>query len=175
MILSMRGTNLTLFPALLLLLASSLAAASGGHGDGENGHGGGHGGDNAFEFGTPAPDTDADRTIKIAAHDSMRFEPSDVTVEAGEVIRFVVRNTGQVLHSFTLGTPKYQQQHQQEMQGMAMSKMASHMDDSSNGIVIRPGETRTLTWRFRQNGTVEFVCHIPGHYAAGMKGQVEIE
>lgn len=35
--------------------------------------------------------------------DTMRFEPDKVEVQAGEVIRFVVHNTGAVPHEFVLG------------------------------------------------------------------------
>ena len=104
----------------------------------------------------------------------MRFEPAQIAVQPGETVRFVVENEGQLQHSFTLGTPDYQQAHEREMQGMPMEDMAGHMDGSPNGIVVQPGETGVLTWRFERGGPVEFACHIPGHYPAGMKGRIRI-
>lgn len=183
---SIRHTIPAALLALLLVPASFPAAASGehegGHGD-EGGHadggghqdGHGHGGGHDFTFGEAAPDAEPDRTIEIVARDNMRFEPASMQVTAGETVRFVVRNTGQLQHSFTLGSPQYQQQHEQEMQGMAMDMMAGHMDDSANGIVVQPGANDSLTWRFEKGGPVQFACHIPGHYPAGMKGSIDIQ
>ncbi|MEX0607684.1 MAG: plastocyanin/azurin family copper-binding protein, partial [Halofilum sp. (in: g-proteobacteria)] len=155
-----------------LLTLSAVAWSAGGHdgGHGGDGHGHSHGG---FSFGEPAQADAADRTVEIAA-DEMDFSPESVQVEAGETVRFVVENTGQVQHAFTLGTPEGQVEHEQEMQGMPMEKMAHHMRDEPNGLVVQPGETKSLTWRFAEGGPVQFACHIPGHYPAGMKGRVRV-
>lgn len=167
---------------LVLALSGAAATASGDH-EGGHGHEDGHGHDEAgthahghadFEFGTAAPAAEADRTVEIVAQDSMRFEPDRVTVEPGETVRFAVRNAGQLQHSFTLGSPSYQRRHDKEMADMPMDEMAHHMDDSPNGIVVQPGQTASLTWRFERGGPIEFACHIPGHYGAGMKGRVHV-
>jgi uncharacterized cupredoxin-like copper-binding protein len=60
------------------------------------------------------------------------------------------------------------------MQGMPMEEMAHHMRDEPNGLVVQPGETKSLTWRFAEGGPVQFACHIPGHYPAGMKGRIRV-
>lgn len=163
--------------AALTAIATPAAFAAGehggGHGDVSDGHG--HGGGHEFAFGEAAPDAQPGRTIEIVARDTMRFEPAQVNIQPGETVRFVVRNAGEIQHSFTLGSPEYQHQHEQEMQGMALENMARHMDDNANGIVVPPGETDTLTWRFEKGGPVQFACHIPGHYPAGMKGRVHLD
>ena len=169
------GKFIRLMPLALLLapLASAIAAGEheGGHGH-EDGHGnGGH----EVAFGQPADPGHADHTVEVIAHDTMRFEPDRIDVEAGETIRFVVRNIGQLQHSFTLGTPTGQEAHEKEMQGMAVEDMAGHMANDPTGMVIQPGETGQLTWRFTESGPVEFACHIPGHYPAGMKGRIRIK
>ena len=154
-------------------------AEAGGHGHEEDGHGdGGHGhddGGHSFGFGRPADPADADRTVEVIARDTMTFEPDSVQVKPGETVRFVVRNVGQLQHSFTLATPAAQRQHEQEMQGMPADEMAGHMRDDPNGIVVQPGATGSLVWRFAGGGPVQFACHIPGHYPAGMKGRIRIE
>lgn len=167
---------------LALLFASPAFAAGeheGGHGESSgHGHDDGHGhahGAHGFDFGAAAPNAEPDRIIEITAYDTMEFDPDHVSVETGEVVRFVVRNAGSVQHSFTLGSPEYQQKHEEEMQGMPMDKLAGHMKNEPNGIVIPPGETGTLTWRFEKGGPVQFACHIPGHYPAGMMGELSLE
>lgn len=166
-----KGKNVVaLVAAGSLSLMTGIAVAGGGHG---GGHGASHHGD--FAFGAPADASQADRTIKVEAKDSMSYSPSIVKVEAGETVRFVVKNVGSVQHSFTLATASGQQSHEQGMQGMNMERMASHMKNEPNGMVLQPGETKTLTWRFSGAETVQFACHVPGHYAAGMKGQISID
>lgn len=58
---------------------------------------------------------------------------------------------------------------------MAPERMAGHMEDSPNGVVVQPGRTGSLTWRFERGGPIQFACHIPGHYPAGMKGGIRVD
>ncbi len=144
---------------------------SGEHGDG--GHG--HAQSEAHAFGRAVPtDTEADREIVVVAKDVMAFSPASIAVGPGETVRFVVKNTGNLQHSFVLETPAGQRAHEREMQGMAQEKIARHMADEPNGMVVPPGETRTLTWSFTGDELIEFACHLPGHYAAGMKGRLRV-
>lgn len=167
--------------AATTLLALSLAIAGpafaagehgGEHGDDGNGHG--DGGGHSFNFGSPADADEADRTVEVTARDDMTFSPDTVSIEKGTTVRFVVDNVGELQHSFTLARPTQQREHEEEMQGMAMDQMAGHMDDDPNGIVVQPGETGSITWRFTEATTVQFACHIPGHYPAGMKGSIGV-
>lgn len=153
-------------PALLLMLGAPAVMANG-----DDGHGHSHGG---FDFGAAAPNAQPDRTIEVIARDTMDFEPESITVQPGEVVRFKVRNVGNIQHSFTLGSPEYQKHHEEEMKGMAPDKLAGHMEDEPNGLVVQSGEAATLTWRFEGGGPVQFACHIPGHYPAGMQGRIRI-
>lgn len=188
-----RGTpsSAVLFAMLLAFTVSAAAAASDPdmhdskahmaaheHDAGEQGAGhedrDEHEHEHSFSFGAPVADP-VDRTIVITANDTMRFDPASIEVKEGEAIRFVVRNEGRLQHSFTLGTAAEQMEHEDEMKGMSMAMMAGHMDDDPNGMVIEPGTTGSLAWRFTKAGEVQFACHIPGHYAAGMKGSIEVE
>ena len=162
---------------LALSLATGGAAVAAGEHDGEHdseGDGHGHGGGHSFSFGSPADASEADRTIRVTARDTMEFEPEAVSIAEGTTVRFVVDNVGQLQHSFTLATPTRQKEHEEEMQGMSMDRMAGHMDGDPNGIVVQSGETESITWRFTEATTIEFACHIPGHYPAGMKGSINV-
>jgi uncharacterized cupredoxin-like copper-binding protein len=174
----------------LLIFATSAPAAGehgGGHGD-DNGHGtdmtnqdghgnGGHGheGGHSFAFGSPASPSEADRTVEVEANDRMKFVPETIAVKEGELVRCVIQKVGQLQHSLTLAKPAEQKKHEKEMKGMAVDRMASHMDDDPNVIVVQGGETGSLTWRFTEAMAVQFACHIPGHYDAGMKGRMRIQ
>jgi uncharacterized cupredoxin-like copper-binding protein len=40
--------------------------------------------------------------------------------------------------------------------------------------LIGPGQSVTLTYTFKTGGTYEYLCTVPGHAAAGMKGDVKV-
>lgn len=166
---SIPGTITPVAAIAILLTVADPSVASGEHGGGHD-----DGGGPSVPFGEPAPADEADRTIRITANDQMQFEPEGVRVQAGQTVRFVVENVGKVQHSFTLGTPRSQEQHEAEMRGMAPDRIAGHMEENPMGMVVQPGETGTLTWRFEDAGPVEFACHIPGHFVAGMTGRIRV-
>jgi len=170
---TMNATHATVTPtlaAIAMVTAAGLAQASGDHSGGHDDSGG-----NDFAFGEPASASAADRTVEIVAKDTMRYAPAELAVDRGETVRFVVKNVGQLQHAFTLAPPAAQRAHEQEMKDMAMAKMAGHMEGDPTGIVVQPGETGSLTWRFTHSGPIQFACHIPGHYPAGMKGRIHFK
>lgn len=125
----------------------------------------------AFSFGAPAAPAQAARVIEVIASDKLTFDPTDITVSPGETITFRVVNEGQIPHDFTLGDETAQAEHEEEMaEGGGMA-----MPDQPNAIVLAAGETSDITWKFPESGTVIFGCHQPGHYAAGMRGEIRIE
>jgi uncharacterized cupredoxin-like copper-binding protein len=142
--------------------------------------------------GKPAKATAANRTIAVTLGDNF-FTPDSIDVKPGEVVRFVVKNTGAFLHEFNLGTPAMHAEHQKEMATMMDHGMltlagsdrpmaaAEHSQggaghamthDDPNSILVNPGETKELVWTFGKHADLEFACNIPGHYASGMVGKV---
>lgn len=55
------------------------------------------------------------RDIAISMDDTLRFDPAEVTVGAGEVVRFVLTNTGAATHDFLIGDQATQEEHGAEM------------------------------------------------------------
>lgn len=121
-------------------------------------------------MGEAADASEAARTFAVEAFD-MAFDPETISVEPGEVVTFEVTNTGAAVHEFFLGDSAMQQEHAEEMADMGSSDMAH---DEPYSIRLEPGETKQLTWRFAESGDVEFACHEPGHYEAGMHGQITV-
>ncbi len=143
--------------------APRAAQASAMHGH-EHKHAGG-----TTAYGQPGAESDVTRTIEVTALDSMRHEPSTITVRAGETVKFVVRNAGRMRHEFMLGDTKAQQEHAETMR--------AHPDtvhEDPNAVTVEPAETKTLIWRFAAPGVVEGACHIPGHYEAGMFTRIHV-
>jgi len=162
----------------IVLLAGLFALSGARAGDNPMHRGGmnradmGHGDDAhdraPFAFGEPGDAKKVDRTIRIKALDTMRYDNRELSVRAGETVRFTVTNAGNIRHEFVIGDAAEQHEHAKEMRGM--SGMA--MPDEANGISLAPGETKSIVWRFAGPGTVEFACHEPGHYEAGMVSRV---
>lgn len=167
---TMRYTLLTtsLF-ALSLSLITGAALAAPGHGGGGN---------NLTE-------ADVDRTISLEAGD-MWFDPEELELAAGEVVKFEITNTGNLEHEFVIGSKEAQEEHRQMMLDMAnggghdMSNMShggghdmASMDMA--GVTIAPGETGTLLWSVPDNvNELEYACNIPGHYESGMYGNFSL-
>ena len=118
--------------------------------------------------GDAAERSDATRQIVVDASDDLRFDPASIEVQVGEVVTFVVRNTGKIDHEFVLGDEAYQDMHEAEMEG------GNDMMEMGNAITVAPGEARELTWRFEDAGEVLYGCHEPGHYEGGMVGSIEV-
>jgi uncharacterized cupredoxin-like copper-binding protein len=93
--------------------------------------GGGHGPDRHMStggIGGPAEAGEEGRTVQVSTLDTMTFEPSSISVSAGETVTFAVTNAGQAVHESTLGDA----------------------------------------------ATLEYACHQPDHYQAGMRGEITI-
>ncbi|MDQ3732102.1 MAG: plastocyanin/azurin family copper-binding protein [Pseudomonadota bacterium] len=133
---------------------------------GTHGHGDEHGPSAA---GQPGDKRQVDRTIDVTAHDTMRYQPQFLELKPGETIRFIVTNAGKIRHEFMIGTREEQREHEQMMQ-----QMPNMVHEDPNSVTLKPGETKPLVWQFSNPGVVEFACHVPGHYPAGMVGKVQV-
>lgn len=124
----------------------------------------------SFEFGEPAMPADGGRTVEVSMADAFSYEPDAITVQAGDTIVFEVTNTGELPHEFVLGDHELQVEHEQEMADMG----AGMMTDEPNAIAVPPGETKSLAFTFTEPGELEYACHQPGHYSAGMVGSLTV-
>ncbi|MDQ3691033.1 MAG: plastocyanin/azurin family copper-binding protein [Chloroflexota bacterium] len=124
----------------------------------------------AAGVGGPAEADDAVRTVEVNALDAMTFEPATIEVAAGEAVTLKVTNAGETVHEFILGDAAMQRDYAE-----AMSHMPEGLPhELPDAITLQPGETKELTWRFGDPGVLEYACHEPGHYEAGMRGQVRV-
>ncbi len=176
----------------LLAAAATVALYVPGAAFAAGSHEGGHGHAGAMAFGEPGQLSEAGRTIEIVMGDNY-FESEKLVILAGETVRFVVKNEGEFLHEFNLGTTATHAEHQKEMMTMmehgmltatgvdkGMMKMdhgstgmSGHVHDDPNSILVEPGKTLELVWKFAEATDLEFACNVPGHYDAGMMGEIE--
>ena len=152
----MRLRHLALAPALVLVIA----ACSGGGA-------------------TPSPSAAASspsaaspsagaQTIEVKLTDALRMEPAEMTVKAGQPVTFKVTNTGATDHEFYLGHEAAQAEQEEMMQSGEM------VHDTTEGISLKPGETKELTYTFNEAGQTLAGCHVAGHHAGGMKAAITV-
>ena len=171
----MRGLAFALaFPVALASLP--VAADPGGHGD------------STQLLGSPAPRGQG-RVIRVEMTDH-RYNTRRIQVRAGETIRFVAVNRGQLLHEFSFAPAEVHAAHRPEMAMMmehgmitpervvslTMSGPGGHSmsHTAPNTVLVEPGKTGEISWRFNRAGTIEIACNIPGHYESGMRADLEV-
>ena len=109
------------------------------------------------------------RTIEIRMTDDMRFAPQQLRIKLGETVRLVAVNAGKTLHEIVIGTPPELKAHAE-----MMKKHPGMEHDEPSKITLDSGKQGEIVWQFTKAGTVNFACLMPGHYEAGMKGQVKV-
>ncbi|WNJ99919.1 cupredoxin domain-containing protein [Thalassospiraceae bacterium LMO-JJ14] len=157
---------------------SSAALADPGHGK-------------ATRIGAPGKVSEAARTIEITMHDNY-YEPENISVKEGETVRFIIKNAGEFVHEFNIATADMHKAHGPEMmmmveQGVLLAdkidrdaakkmqaSMGHGMHDDPNSVLLEPGKSGEMIWRFPERADLEFACNVPGHYESGMVGQVKL-
>jgi uncharacterized cupredoxin-like copper-binding protein len=160
----MKRHSLVPLAALAVLLATAPAAFA--HGDATHAASG-H--SHAGALGQPGDPKKVNRTVEVVMEDSMRFRPERITVQRGDTVRFVLANHGKLAHEMVLGTLAEMQAHAEEMR---KSPGMPHTDP--NQVSVDAGKTGDLVWQFTNAGSFDFACLLPGHFEAGMRGQVTV-
>jgi uncharacterized cupredoxin-like copper-binding protein len=55
-----------------------------------------------------------------------------------------------------------------------MERFPEMEHDDPNAIRLQPGARGEIIWTFSKAGEFAFGCLIPGHYEAGMKGDITV-
>ncbi len=131
-----------------------------------------------------------DRVIQVSMYDNY-YQPNKFTVKKNETIKFLVKNKGQLVHEFNIASKEMHLKHQPEMMMMVeneilmvdkidkkkmheISKKNPSMAHShSNTVLLSPGESAELIWKFTNSIVIEAACNVPGHYEAGMIAKID--
>ena len=97
------------------------------------------------------------------------FEPSALTLKAGQATTLTFKNAGQTLHDFTIvsgpGVPTPD----------AMSSSMDHMQEQSPyHVAAEAGKQATLSLNLPA-GTYTFICSVQGHKDLGMQGTITVQ
>jgi uncharacterized cupredoxin-like copper-binding protein len=94
------------------------------------------------------------------------FSPERIEVQPGTTVRFVVDNADPIGHELIIGDADVHLRHENGTEPR---------HDPRPGEVSIPGlSTAETTFTFDQPGSTLFACHLPGHFAYGMSGTVEV-
>lgn len=121
-------------------------------------------------IGKPGAASKVTRTINVNMADTMRFTPANISAKEGETIRFVIKNSGVLKHEFVLGSDAELKEHY-----AMMMKDPSMAHKDANMVTLDGGKSGEVIWQFTKAGKVEFGCLQPGHFDAGMKGEVVVD
>jgi uncharacterized cupredoxin-like copper-binding protein len=120
-------------------------------------------------FGREGNPKKATRIVRVGMADTMRFTPSELKIKRGETVKFVVHNSGKVMHEMVIGTMKELKEHAE-----MMKKHPAMEHDDPYAAHVAPGRTETIVWQFTREGTFYYGCLEPGHFEAGMVGKIEV-
>ncbi|HEX2024950.1 MAG TPA: plastocyanin/azurin family copper-binding protein [Actinomycetota bacterium] len=105
-------------------------------------------------------------TVELTMRHS-RFDPEVIEAEPGQAIRFVVRNLDPIDHELIVGPPAVQRRHEDGREG-------HHHGTIPGEVTVPAGTVRATTYTVGRSGEVPFGCHLPGHWAYGMRGVVRV-
>lgn len=150
---------------LLCIFLASLGAVAGAafaHSDDDH-----HG--HVTSYGKPGDPSKVSRTVEVTMDDTMRFNPSSITVKRGETIRFIVKNNGRQKHEMVLGNLQDLKEH-----AALMQKFPEMEHADPNQASVEPGQSGEMVWQFTKTGKFDFACLRPGHFEAGMRGHITV-
>ena len=148
--------------------------------------------DKNMKIGSKGKESDVNRIIKVKMYDNY-YEPSSIQVKKGETVKIIVKNLGELVHEYNIGTKKMHIDHQPEMARLIehdillgdridhkKMKEMSKKDHSlghkhANSVMLEPNKTGEIIWKFSKDISLEMACNIPGHYETGMVGPIIIE
>jgi uncharacterized cupredoxin-like copper-binding protein len=89
-----------------------------------------------------------------------------LTVPAGQPVTFTLRNDDPIEHEWIVGSADVHQRHRDGSE--------PHHDTIPTEVTLTPLTSKDTTVTFDTPGDYEFICHLPGHEAYGMKGVIRV-
>lgn len=129
------------------------------------------------------------QTVTLTMTD-FQYAPKTVSVKPGTAVELVLINKGAIQHEFMLYPPPGSMGMEMDMDkygaentyfkdiGPIVVVYPGKKPSTSSRlerVMVDPGQTVTLKFVAKKAGTIEFACHITGHYEAGMKGSLTVK
>lgn len=116
---------------------------------------------------------DATRVEVRAAEFS--FAPATLTLSAGTPYRLLFRNSGSVLHDWTVAGIPAEGMSASGSGGHDMAGMSVPAGQAALHVSAEGGKSAELTFTPTQPGEYEYECTVTGHREAGMRGRLVVQ
>jgi uncharacterized cupredoxin-like copper-binding protein len=120
--------------------------------------------------GSPASNTPVEVQMTV---NEFSITSSLTTFKVGVNYHFVVVNKGTMPHELIIMAPTTPDMTADQIQAAKAAGL-----DAITGDNLTPGSTQSMTYQFLKAypaGTLEFACHLPGHYESGMKLPIVVQ
>ncbi|TKR56382.1 hypothetical protein D7I39_03235 [Allopusillimonas ginsengisoli] len=121
-------------------------------------------------IGRPGDLAKVNKTVTIVVNDTVHFTPSLINVNAGDIVLFMVKNTGKFSHEMVIGSMSELRAH-----AALMQKAHSVAHTQPNMITLNPGQQRNVIWQFVQPGKTDFACLVDWHLKFGTLGEIQVD
>ena len=133
----------------------------------------------------PAAATGKGRTVELTGGDDMKFNLTTITAKPGETIRVVLKSVGTIpkiamAHNFVvlnLGADATE-----FIKAAANAQATDYVPADQKAKILAatklagPSESVEVSFKVpAKAGSYPYLCSFPGHYAAGMKGQLVVK
>ena len=120
------------------------------------------------------------RPVTVIMRDYL-FDPRPIVLIPGETVRFTIIDAGLEPHEFMLGNPE-QQQAWDTADAAATppapfaSPPPASVPPGTGGlrVLLQQGQQVTLDYQIPIDPSLQLLCHLPGHIAKGMIGQLDL-
>ncbi len=127
----------------------------------------------------------AGRLVEITGGDDMKFSVTSIQAKPGETLHIVLKNVGAVpkiamAHNFValkagVDAAKFSQDAMTARETDYVPA-AGKADVLASTALAGPGETVEVTFKVpAKAGAYPYLCTFPGHFAAGMKGEITVK
>jgi uncharacterized cupredoxin-like copper-binding protein len=120
------------------------------------------------------------RPVTVLMRDYL-FDPTPLVLVAGETIRLTVFSAGMTSHELVLGDRAVQAAWEQADAAVTppapfTTAPPASVPPGTGGVrlLLASGESATVDYKVPDSGELLLLCHLPGHIAKGMIGQVEL-
>ena len=104
-------------------------------------------------------------TVTIGIHHS-KFGPEILTVHAGEPVTITLENDDPIELEWIVGDDGVHRRHRDGTE--------PYHDTISSEVTLPPLSAKTTTVTFDTPGEYQYICHLPGHEAYGMRGVIRV-
>jgi uncharacterized cupredoxin-like copper-binding protein len=117
-----------------------------------------------YSFAARAEKADAnERTVVFRFS---HFASGDMTVSAGVQVTFTLDNEDPIEHEWIIGNEEVHERHRNGTE--------AHHDQLPSEVTVPALSVRKTTLTFLDPGDYDFICHLPGHEAYGMRATLHV-